>query len=125
MTNTDEVAYSKTEKTDFTKIIDAFHSACPNLPKVQLIHQNRKNAITARINEVGEETLLKVFALAGQSEFLNGKNENHWTASLDWLLKPANFSKTLEGTYNKSTNHGNLKPNDPRASAASGWDEPL
>lgn len=125
LTNTDESGYGKTEKTDFTKIIEAFHSACPHLPKVQLIHQNRKNAITARINEVGEETLLKVFALAGQSEFLNGKNESRWTASLDWLLKPANFSKTLEGTYNKSTNHGNFKPNDPRASAASGWDEPL
>ncbi|MFZ4465202.1 MAG: hypothetical protein ACOYN5_15240 [Bacteroidales bacterium] len=125
LTDSEHPAYEKKEKIDFEEIIAAFHSLCPALPKVQIIHQNRRTAITARLAEVGEQTLLKVFEMAGQSEFLNGKNESRWTASLDWLLKPANFTKTLEGTYNKSTNHGTFKPNDPRASAATGWDEPL
>lgn len=33
------------------------------------------------------------------SEFLRGKNERGWRANLDWIVKPANFSKIVSGNY--------------------------
>jgi hypothetical protein len=82
--------------------------------------------ISARISEFGEEKLLQVFKLVGESDFLNGKNEKKWNADLDWILKPANFIKILENKYkNKLQSHEDFKPNDPRASQIKGWDIPL
>lgn len=33
------------------------------------------------------------------SDFLRGKNERGWRANLDWIVKPANFSKIVSGNY--------------------------
>ena len=35
----------------------------------------------------------------GKSSFLNGDNDRGWTASIDWLIKPENRLKVLEGKY--------------------------
>lgn len=34
-----------------------------------------------------------------RSQFLTGGNKSGWRASLDWVLKPDNFNKILEGNY--------------------------
>lgn len=64
-----------------------------------------------------------MFTIASKSDFLNGKNNTGWTASIDWLLKPANFVKVLEGNYVNKV--APTKANDPRASLAEGYNEPL
>jgi hypothetical protein len=111
------------EKINFFEI---YHSSCPNLPKILIQSETRKKMISARISEFGEEKLLQVFKLVGESDFLNGKNEKKWNADLDWILKPANFIKILENKYkNKLQSHEDFKPNDPRASQIKGWDIPL
>jgi hypothetical protein len=46
------------------------------------------------------------FAHIGQSKFLTGrvndKSGRSFTADLEWILKPSNFAKIIEGKY-----HGN------------------
>ena len=37
--------------------------------------------------------------------FLNGQGERHWRASIDWLLKPNNFTKVMEGVYDDFVMH--------------------
>jgi hypothetical protein len=41
------------------------------------------------------------------SDFLKGNNNRNWTADIDWILKPNNFIKVLEGNYNKNKNQTN------------------
>ena len=119
---------STTTLSDFENFnfFEIFHSACPNLPKVLIQSEARKKLIADRLSDFGKEKLLLVFKLAGESDFLNGKNDKNWSADLDWILKPANFIKILENKYkNKPLSNENFKPNDPRASQAKGWDIPL
>lgn len=33
------------------------------------------------------------------SSFLKGQNNKNWTVTFDWLVKPNNFIKILEGNY--------------------------
>lgn len=116
---------SKT-KIDFKKIVEVYHQSCPVMPRVQLLDKKRKAVIKARVVEHTEEKVLEMFALAGQSEFLSGQNDKNWMANFDWLLKPTNFIKTLEGNYTKIIrNNAKYKANDPRASLAEGYSERL
>ena len=87
------------ETVQYKKIADYWNSVCTELPKVQALNDNRKKAVRARVKEHGEETVLQVIALVKQSDFLCGRTGNNWNASFDWVMKPANFVKVLEGNY--------------------------
>lgn len=110
---------------DFDSIVEHYHQKCPGMPRVTLLNESRKNAIKARLKEVGPEGVMKMIQNAGSSEFLNGKNERLWIANFDWLFKPTNFAKVLEGNFLNYKSNANFKANDPRASAAEGYDEPI
>lgn len=61
-----------------------------------------------------------------ESEFLKGKNERHWTATFDWLMKPNNMTKVLEGNYrNKGTSTKLNKPVENRAMTTEELEEKL
>ncbi|GEN74107.1 hypothetical protein [Chryseobacterium lathyri] len=99
-----EKSSAKKEK----EIIDHFHENCNRLPKVQIINQQRKKSINARINDYGIEKVKEVIEIAGKSNFLSGENKAAWSADFDWIMKPTNFVKVLEGNYNnKEQNNGN------------------
>ena len=89
----------KTDRTDYQAVLDAFHELCPSLPKVLKLSDSRKKAIKARLNDFGLEEIKRAFALTEQSDFLKGNNANGWQAGFDWLMKPANLTKVLEGNY--------------------------
>ncbi len=63
------------------------------------LSDSRKKAIKARLNDFGFEDIKRAFALTEQSDFLKGTNTNGWQAGFDWLMKPANLTKVLEGNY--------------------------
>ena len=98
------------ETVQYKKIADYWNSVCAELPKVQALNDNRKKAVRARVKEHGEETVLRVIALVKQSDFLCGRTGNNWNASFDWVMKPANFVKVLEGNY---ANKSPAPPNPP------------
>lgn len=87
-------------RIDYQKVVDLFHSLCPSLPRVRTVSEKRKKAIRARFN-AGEtmESFAEVFKLAEASDFLTGRNGAWAGCGFDWLLKEANWIKTLEGTY--------------------------
>ncbi|WP_417088494.1 hypothetical protein [Eubacterium maltosivorans] len=98
------------ETVQYKKIADYWNSVCTELPKVQAMSDNRKKALRARVKEHGEETVLRVIALVKQSDFLCGRTGNSWNASFDWVMKPTNFVKVLEGNY---TNKAPVPPTTP------------
>ena len=89
----------KTVRTDYQEVLDAFHELCPSLPKVLKLSDSRKKAIKARLSDFGLEEIKRAFALTEQSDFLKGTNATGWQAGFDWLMKPANLTKVLEGNY--------------------------
>lgn len=68
----------------------------------------RRKAIRARWNEYGDlDTFRDMFARTAASGFLSG-GAGGWKASFDWLMKPGNFVKVLEGNYdNRKWVNGN------------------
>lgn len=74
------------------------------LPKVLKLTDARKAAIKARWEEYGEgkeaeEAFTRLFKKTAASAFLTGQNDRKWTADFDWLMKPNNFTRVLEGKY--------------------------
>jgi hypothetical protein len=112
-----EIIIKESEKIDFEKIISIFNSVCNKLPVVQKLTLQRKSAIKNRISESGLAGLGDAFQKVAQSRFLNGENERGWTADFDWILKPANFIKIIEGKY-KNTENGTNKSNEQIFTAA-------
>jgi len=89
----------KATEIEFKEIVNIFNGVCKNLPQVQKITENRKNAIQTIIDEYGHQTLGEVFDQVSKSKFLNGDNERGWKADFDWILNPNNFIKILEKKY--------------------------
>lgn len=76
------------------------------------ISEKRKGMIRARIREHGVEAFREMIQRAAKSNFLKGNNDRGWTATFDWLIKPNNFQKIIEGNYNDKTPSGGKNVND-------------
>lgn len=84
--------------TEIQSVVDAYHSICLDLPKIRTLTKQRRSAMKARLSENGMETITEAFRKAQASDFLTGK-VNDFKASFDWIMKPSNFCKILEGNY--------------------------
>lgn len=80
----------------FNKEIIGSNSAIPQVTKLS---ERRKTAVKARMTEYGKENLAKAVRKAVKSDFLNGRTDTTFTASFDWIFKPSNFTKIIEGNY--------------------------
>jgi uncharacterized protein YdaU (DUF1376 family) len=87
---------------DYGFIVENYHSLCPKMNKVVVINDLRKGFMNARVSEFGLDKVITVIRIAGESDFLNGKNDKAWKADFEWILRPTNFVKIMEGKYNKS-----------------------
>lgn len=83
----------------FNEEIDANNST---IPHIKAITEKRKKMIQARIREHGKNSLAEVVRLMASSDYLNGKNDRGWVADIDWMLKPNNYIKIIEGNYQDS-----------------------
>lgn len=93
-------------KNDCETVVSYFNSTCGSLPHVSKISDVRERAINARLKENGMETVKSVIDKVKESDFLNGLSDKGWKASFDWIMKPSNFQKILEGVYdNRSGTH--------------------
>jgi uncharacterized protein YdaU (DUF1376 family) len=99
---------NKSAKPNFQEIVSIFNQVCVGLPQVQKLNEQRKAAINSRIKEHGLETVGKALQMVADSDFLNGNNSSGWKASFDWIFKPTNFNKIIEGNYGNRTS-GNAK----------------
>ncbi len=80
----------------------AFIDLCPSLPAPKesgLWSQARKRLIRCRWKEYPSlEFWEDYFNKVESSDFLSGR-VTRWRADFDWLMKPSNFEKVLEGKY--------------------------
>ena len=109
-----DVDISKSEKQasrtqiDYKKLIEFFNSETKGVfGEVRYpLSSKRQDSIRARIREHGKEAFVEMVRKAAASEFLKGNNNRGFQATFDWLIRPTNFQKTIEGNYdnrNKET----------------------
>ena len=102
--NADDAASSaERPNVDEGKFIDVWNSARAKnnaiVPPVQTIRGRRLTMLKARIKDYGEQWVVEVFGRAAASQFLNGGGSQGFVANIDWVLKPNNFVKVMEGNY--------------------------
>ena len=81
----------------------------------------RAEWLLARRREYGDDAVFRMIDKASESAFLNGHNQRCFTASFDWLIRPNNFPKVLEGNYDDEKNQdyeGNRRNNGAERRAA-------
>ncbi|MGG5460815.1 hypothetical protein [Clostridium sp. B9] len=85
--------------TSVQRVIDEWNSI--GLQKIISVNAgtNRYKSLKARINEYGIEKVIKAIKNINESSFLKGQNNRNWVVNFDWLVKPNNFIKVLEGNY--------------------------
>lgn len=104
---------NKTEQNEIlpSAIVEQYNSICTALPKVRDLTEPRKKAIKSALKRLGQEGLIELFRRTAASAFLCGK-KGGWKASFDWILKPANLTKILEGNFDNAapTSQATLAP---------------
>ena len=95
-------------KCDPQAIVDLFNQTLPGLPQVAMLTKDRIAKIKARWDESEVHQDLEFwadfFALVSASTFLMGGESGRdgakpFRATFDWLIKPSNFVKVVEGNY--------------------------
>lgn len=111
---------SSVQKTDPVKeVIDFYNIHRKNLAEARTMSKGRKGLINARVDAYRIENVKQVILKAEESNFLNGGGPKGWVASgLDWLMRPENFPKVLEGKYDNKKAYSNIpddksEDNDP------------
>lgn len=96
--------------TKVQPVIDRWNSL--NLQKLVCIKEgtNRYKLLNARIKDYGMDSVLKAIDMIGESSFLKGNNTKGWTITFDWLIKPNNFIKVLEGNYSDKQEKPSTEP---------------
>ena len=107
-------------RIDYSAIMRDFNARFAGvLPAVTVMTEKRKAAVKARIGEHGMDSIAKVFDNIAASGFLKGHNDHNWKADFDWVFRPTNYVKILEGNYTKTgygrkeqRQFGNTRPGD-------------
>jgi uncharacterized protein YdaU (DUF1376 family) len=96
------------------KIIDLYHQTLQSAPRVLVRNATRDGLIRQRwrdcrakfsTQDEGLEFFREFFQHVGTSKFLTGRvdstNRAPFIADLEWLMRPTNFAKTVEGRYHR------------------------
>ncbi|WP_071146709.1 hypothetical protein [Bacteroides ihuae] len=97
----DELSLTNAEKVDYVALMDCFNQMFNGkLPSISSMIDKRKKAVKMRAAEHGKQSIMAVFKNTLQSQFLLGHNDNNWRCDFDWIFRPTNYVKILEGNYN-------------------------
>lgn len=66
----------------------------------------RKKKMRVILEKYGLDGWNQALQNIAEMPFCCGENDRSWRVTIDWLLKPANFVKILEKTYDKPRNEG-------------------
>lgn len=84
------------------RIIDAYHAELPQLPQVRAFPDAARTHLRTRWREDADRQDVEwwrgFFRHVAKCPFLVGQKTD-FTASLDWLVKPSNFAKVVNGNY--------------------------
>lgn len=87
----------KREEESFVRDLWSAHT--PSLPRINSLTEIRKRRVDAFVKEFGCEALGPLFRRVESSDFLSGRDGKWLGCSFDWVFKPANLTKILEGNY--------------------------
>ena len=108
---------SKIPFCNHQEVIELYHKHLPTLRRVEVWNETRKGYLRQRWREVADELMktkaidssdvlgwfAEFFEHIGSSKFLTGrvndKSGRSFAADLEWILKPSNFAKIVEGKY--------------------------
>ena len=94
------------EPINYQNIVSLFNEIGASLPKIKNLSENRKRNIK-KANEKLNGDFEGFFRKVENSDFLTGRKGAWSGACFDWIMKPQNFIKIIEGNYdNKSQNTG-------------------
>ncbi len=79
-------------------LIRMYNELCPSLPRVQKAEGARRDRLLRAHAQMGEKGLRAYFARVEASDFLAGRKKD-WRADLDFILKPENMGRILEGVH--------------------------
>lgn len=89
-------------KEEVVELRALFIRLCPSLPKPQDVmfwSPGRVDRAKRTIRLYGMEQVAELFKKVEASDFLTGRNGRWGKCALDWVLKPENLSKIMEGNY--------------------------
>jgi uncharacterized protein YdaU (DUF1376 family) len=90
------------------EIIKLYHEILPSLQKVKEWTEQRQKILRTRWNEKEERQTLEwwhlFFQYVSESDFLMGRIKPEFQAELEWLVRPKNFVKVIEGKYHRQGN---------------------
>jgi uncharacterized protein YdaU (DUF1376 family) len=107
----------KFPKCEHQAVVDLYHKHLPTLRRVEVWNSSRQAYLRQRWREVAEDLgksasidgkdilswWAEFFDHIAKSRFLTGKVNSKdgraFTADLEWILKPSNFAKIIEGKY--------------------------
>lgn len=81
--------------------IDFWNTAVKDtpIPRISKMTEARRALLGARIREYGKEQVALGVMKLTASRFCCGDNNRGWIAAFDWFIRPNNFPKVIEGTY--------------------------
>jgi len=95
------------------EIVALYHNILPELPAVGKWTPPRQAFLRGRWAEDKERQALPwweaFFKAVKASDFLCGR-VNNWKADLEWLVRPTNFIKVVEGRYTTHNKNGGAAP---------------
>lgn len=96
----------KESKIDFEKVRQQFNRLMEQkkIPSLKgKIAGQRRAFFEARVREYGITAAYRVMIKAARSGFLNGSGDRAWVANFEWIFRPNNFPKVLDGYYDEQT----------------------
>lgn len=109
----EEINISSSDEDDISaaassaeKVVESYNRICTSYPKVESITAVRRDQIAASMKELKADTGFyeKIFHKAEKSAFLKNKKGKKWVTGFDWMIRPQNAVKILEGTYDDTKN---------------------
>lgn len=95
-----------------TEVVRLYEEILPELPRALKLTDKRTGLVEQRLRDLEdvrlggaktppEKTALmrKFFQRVSASDFLMGRTDGSWRPDLEWLMRPTNFIKVLEGRY--------------------------
>ena len=97
-----DTAVEKCDSLSAEKVVSVFNKECGSLPKVTKITAGRVRAVKFAAEKINGD-FEGLFKRVEKSDFLTGRNGKWLNCSFDWIFKPSNLSKILNGNYDNGT----------------------